>query len=107
MGCWRNKYALTNNPTDPSPLYSVSCLVHLRLTGFLYILQYHIFADSKKRRDRELAVEMRPKSGARLTELNLLRASAFPTLRYDLRLRITVVTLGGAQGTPAPALALG
>ena len=34
----------------------------------------------------------------------LLRAPAFLTLRYGLRFRITVATLGGAQGTPALVL---
>ena len=33
----------------------------------------------------------------------LLRTSAFLALRYDLRLRITVATLGGAQGNVRPS----
>ena len=33
----------------------------------------------------------------------LLRTSAFLTLRYDLHTRITVATLGGAQGNVRPS----
>ena len=33
----------------------------------------------------------------------LLRTSALPAFRYDLRLRITVATLGGAQGNVRPS----
>ena len=36
----------------------------------------------------------------------LLRASAFLTPRYDLRLRITVTALGGAQGNARPSARL-